>query len=81
MIIKPSVPKFIRTDPNRLRQILTNLLTSIIQSTVKGKIEIIINNAIEHKDHISICLRVLAQETNYAVLQTIENTYRHFKLH
>lgn len=41
--INPRAPKSFRTDPTRLRSILTNLLSNAIKFTERGKIEILLD--------------------------------------
>ncbi|CAD8086862.1 unnamed protein product [Paramecium sonneborni] len=77
--IKQNVPQFIRTDPNRLRQILLNLLVTSIQATVRGTIIFSVYKSQMLNEHLEFVVKVKAHETNFSILKTIEKTVRFFK--
>ncbi|CAD8170466.1 unnamed protein product [Paramecium pentaurelia] len=77
--IKQNVPQFIRTDPNRLRQILLNLLVTSIQATVRGSIIFCVSKSQILNEHIDFIVKVKANETNFSILKIIERTVRFFK--
>ncbi|CAD8175592.1 unnamed protein product [Paramecium octaurelia] len=77
--IRHNVPAFFRTDPNRLRQILLNLLVSSIQATINGIIVVSANKSTLMQDHIELMIKVNASEMNQSVLKTIDKTVRFFK--
>ncbi|CAD8092124.1 unnamed protein product [Paramecium sonneborni] len=77
--IKQNVPQFIRTDPNRLRQILLNLLVTSIQATVRGSIIFSVSKSQMLNEHIEFVVKVKAHETNFSILKIIERTVRFFK--
>ncbi|CAD8181199.1 unnamed protein product [Paramecium octaurelia] len=77
--IEQKVPQFIRTDPNRLRQVLIDLLVTIIQATIKGKIILLVRKCSHNSDHIDIIIKVNALETNFQILKMINKTVRFFK--
>ncbi|CAD8077317.1 unnamed protein product [Paramecium sonneborni] len=77
--IKQNVPIFIRTDPNRFRQIILNLLVKSIQLTINGFIEIGCQKSPLLADHIEILIKVMAQNVNEGILESIELTLKHLK--
>ncbi|CAD8078054.1 unnamed protein product [Paramecium sonneborni] len=77
--IKQNVPIFIRTDPNRFRQIILNLLVKSIQLTINGFIEIGCQKSPLLADHIEILIKVMAQNINEGILESIEFTLKHLK--
>ncbi|CAK76839.1 unnamed protein product (macronuclear) [Paramecium tetraurelia] len=77
--IKQNVPQFIRTDPNRLRQILINLLVTSIQATVRGSIIFCVSKSQLLNEHVDFIVKVKANETNFSILKIIERTVRFFK--
>ncbi|CAK85959.1 unnamed protein product (macronuclear) [Paramecium tetraurelia] len=77
--IEQKVPQFIRTDPNRLRQVLIDLLVTVIQATIKGKIILLVRKCSLNSDHVDIIIKVNALETNFQILKMINKTVRFFK--
>ncbi|CAD8091019.1 unnamed protein product [Paramecium sonneborni] len=77
--IKQNVPMFLRTDPNRVRQILLNLLIKSIQVTINGSIEISCQKSPLLVDHIEIIIKVMAQSINEGILDDVEQTLKHLK--
>ncbi|CAD8158398.1 unnamed protein product [Paramecium pentaurelia] len=77
--IKQNVPMFLRTDPNRVRQIVLNLLIKSIQVTINGSIEISCQKSPLLTDHIEIIIKVMAQNVNEGILDSIEQTLKHLK--
>ncbi|CAD8079885.1 unnamed protein product [Paramecium sonneborni] len=77
--IKQNVPMFLRTDPNRVRQILLNLLIKSIQVTINGSIEISCQKSPLLADHIEIIIKVMAQSINEGILDDVEQTLKHLK--
>ncbi|CAD8064107.1 unnamed protein product [Paramecium primaurelia] len=77
--VRHNVPAFFRTDPNRLRQILLNLLVSSIQATINGTIVVSASKSTLIQDHIELVIKVHALEMNQSVLKTIDKTVRFFK--
>ncbi|CAD8183295.1 unnamed protein product [Paramecium pentaurelia] len=77
--IEQKVTQFIRTDPNRLRQILIDLLVTTIQATINGKIILLVRKCSLNSDHIDIIIKVNAYETNFQILKMINKTVRFFK--
>ncbi|CAD8079887.1 unnamed protein product [Paramecium sonneborni] len=77
--VRHNVPAFFRTDPNRLRQILLNLLVSSIQATINGTIVVSATKSTLMQDHIELTIKVQALEINQSVLKTIDKTVRFFK--
>ncbi|CAD8065778.1 unnamed protein product [Paramecium primaurelia] len=79
MNIKQNVPIFLKTDPNRLRQIILNLLVKSIQLTINGFIEIGCQKSPLLADHIEILIKVMAQNVNESILESIELTLKYLK--
>ncbi len=57
VIIKCPIPRFIQTDPMRLRQILTNLLGNAIKFTPAGKITMTVRSEDPEAGHL-LCVEV-----------------------
>ncbi|CAD8098389.1 unnamed protein product [Paramecium sonneborni] len=77
--IEQKVPQFIRTDPNRLRQILIDVLVTTIQATINGKIIFLVRKCIQYSDHVEVIIKANAVETNFPILKMIDKTVRFFK--
>jgi signal transduction histidine kinase/CheY-like chemotaxis protein/ligand-binding sensor domain-containing protein len=54
--VAPDFPAWIETDPNRLRQILSNLIGNAVKFTIKGSIQV---RAVVAADHQSIHIQVI----------------------
>jgi len=63
--ILPDVPALISGDPNRLRQILTNLVGNAIKFTSKGEIAIIVT--LESEDNEEAVLRFCVRDTGTGI--------------
>ncbi|CAD8175590.1 unnamed protein product [Paramecium octaurelia] len=77
--IKQNVPMFLRTDPNRVRQVVLSLLIKSIQVTVNGSIEISSQKSPLLTDHIEIIIKVMATNVNEGILESVEQTIKHLK--
>ncbi|MBF0303724.1 MAG: response regulator [Desulfamplus sp.] len=57
--ISPDTPRFIKGDPNRLRQVILNLLNNAVKFTTKGQININVKNGInELQDGLTIAFEI-----------------------
>lgn len=52
--ITPNVPKWVKADPGRIRQIVTNLVSNAIKFTQQGEVVLRVNSDTEHKLYICI---------------------------
>ena len=64
-IIDPNVPTFLRGDPARIRQIITNLVGNAIKFTSRG--EIIIRISLIQKEKINVILKVEVKDTGIGI--------------
>ncbi|NIA18912.1 MAG: HAMP domain-containing protein, partial [Xanthomonadaceae bacterium] len=63
--VEPSVPTFIIGDPERLRQILINLIGNAIKFTREG--EVVINVSLQSRDHELCCLLFAVKDTGIGI--------------
>jgi len=63
--IDPTVPMFLKGDPGRLRQVMTNLVGNAIKFTDKG--EIIIRATVESECEESVTVRFEVQDTGIGI--------------
>ncbi len=57
-VIDPKLPKWIRCDPIRLRQILENLLDNAVKFTLKGNIHLHVDLVERHSNRIAVRFQV-----------------------
>ncbi|GAA2794551.1 HAMP domain-containing protein [Saccharopolyspora taberi] len=69
VVLAPSLPASLRTDRNRLEQILRNLLSNAVKFTDKGKVELRIRPA-QATEVSTPALRTAAQRVAFAVRDT-----------
>ncbi len=63
--IDPEVPDLLRSDPGRLRQILTNLVGNAIKFTEKG--EVAVRVSLESRDNESVTPRFTVRDTGIGI--------------
>lgn len=63
--VAPNVPTLLRGDPNRLRQVLVNLVSNALKFTHKG--EVIIKTVLEMTTSKQIILKFLVQDTGIGI--------------
>ncbi len=56
--IKPGVPKYIRADQHRIKQILINLLSNALKFTIRGSINISVEKKSEENNKITLLFKV-----------------------
>jgi signal transduction histidine kinase/PleD family two-component response regulator len=65
--LDPRVPNFLKGDPNRIRQILVNLVSNAIKFTEYGEISLI--SQIEFEDEKQMVLRFNVQDTGIGIAE------------
>jgi len=66
-LIQPGTPTRVRGDPNRVRQILTNLVGNAIKFTDKGEIVIILERVVTEPDDAEVTLRFSVRDTGIGI--------------
>ncbi|TAO00209.1 MAG: response regulator [Phormidium sp. SL48-SHIP] len=64
-LIDPDVPRHLRGDPARLRQVLLNLVSNAIKFTERG--EVVIQAALESEQHNSATIRFAVRDTGMGI--------------
>jgi len=64
-IIKPDVPRYLRGDPNRLRQVIINLAYNAVKFTIKG--EILIETEISSSSESEVTLLFTFRDTGRGI--------------
>ena len=76
-VVKPDVPRFIVSDPNRLKQILVNLINNAIKFTQEG--EIILEVSIDNIENADYLLRFDVKDTGIGIPQNkIDSLFQSF---
>lgn len=65
--IQPNVPEFVRGDPTRLRQVITNLVGNAIKFTEQGEIELLVET--EWRDEECVLLHFVVRDTGIGIPQ------------
>jgi two-component system, sensor histidine kinase and response regulator len=73
--IEDDVPRFLRGDPGRLRQVLTNLLSNAVKFTKQGEIVLRTKLTEERDDTVSVCFEI----TDTGIGMTHEQQARLFR--
>ncbi|KAM3132672.1 hypothetical protein pb186bvf_015217 [Paramecium bursaria] len=74
--VKSNVPLFIRTDPNRLRQIILNLLIISMQASITGEIILHCVKSVSLLDDIELIVKTNAEETKFSILKQVDKTIK-----
>ena len=75
--VEPGVPRFLRGDPGRLRQILLNLVGNAIKFTESG--EVVVRCTLESVDSDSVVLRYAVRDTGIGIPRdTTEKIFQSF---
>jgi len=76
-VVKPDVPRFIVSDPNRLKQILVNLINNAIKFTYEG--EIILEVSLNKEDKDDILLEFDVKDTGIGIPESkIDTLFQSF---
>ncbi|ANF96094.1 PAS domain-containing hybrid sensor histidine kinase/response regulator [Paenibacillus bovis] len=71
--VSPGLPRKIVADPDRLRQILSNLVGNAIKFTDKGTIGIIVDKLYEDSDKKQLMLEFLVEDTGVGIAEDKKN--------
>jgi len=75
--VEPEVPRVLRGDPGRLRQILLNLVGNAIKFTESG--EVVVRCTLESADSDSVVLRYTVRDTGIGIARdTMEKIFQSF---
>jgi PAS domain S-box-containing protein len=61
----PEVPRLVKGDPGRLRQVLVNLVGNAVKFTHAGTVSLVVN--LEHDDSDAVCLRFEVSDTGIGI--------------
>lgn len=78
LIIEDGLPKLVRFDLLRLKQILNNLLSNALKFTESGKVSLLVSNKGEHKESCLLEFKVI--DTGIGISQEkLPNIFKQFK--
>ncbi len=63
--IAPDVPRMVRGDPSRLRQVLDNLVSNAVRFTARGEVSVSVT--LEHKRHDEAALAFAVRDTGVGI--------------
>ncbi len=74
LVVHPDLPNFVKGDPDRLRQILINLISNAIKFTTYGSIKVIASSSSELKDKNPFVFLCSVKDTGVGIPDEVKDT-------